>query len=65
MRRSDGGANSRSKNPAMPDAPSQRVSMRTRVWSPSGVTVQVVMRLEVVSDSVMTRPGTGSSTRIR
>src|SRR5688572_25555876 len=49
----------------MPPAPCQVVSMRTRESAPSGVTVKVVTRLELRSDSVRTRPGSGSATWLR
>ena len=50
---------------ADPARPRHAVSIRTRLRSPSGVTVKVVTRLESVSDSVSTRPGAGSATCIR
>src|SRR5580692_11965101 len=59
------GAKRRSKNPPAPAAPSQVVEIRTRDALPSGVTVVVVTRLEFVSDSTRTRPGSGSVTCIR
>ncbi len=39
--------------------------MVTRQEAPSGSTVKVVTRLEFMSDSVRTRPGSGSATFIR
>src|ERR1017187_1039057 len=59
------GANRRSKKPPTPPAPSQVVEISTRDVPPSGVTVKLVTRLEFVSDSVRTRPGSGSATSIR
>lgn len=60
------GAKMRSKNPPMPPAPAQVVEILTReLLSARGVTVVVVTMLEVASDSVMTRPGSGSVTTIR
>src|ERR1035437_726509 len=59
------GANRRSKKPPAPPAPSQVVEISTRDVPPSGVTVKLVTRLEFVSDSVRTRPGSGSATSIR
>src|ERR1700722_20990087 len=59
------GANRRSKKPPIPPAPCQVVEIVTRDLPPWGVTVVVVTRLEPVSDSVRTRPGSGSATFIR
>src|SRR6266702_76089 len=59
------GANVFSKKPPIPPAPSQVVEICTSEALSRGVTVVVVTRLEPVSDSVMTRPGSGSSTLIR
>jgi hypothetical protein len=53
------------EQPTNPPAPCQRVSNCTRQPSPSDVTTQVVTIEERSSDSVSTRPGSGSSTRIR
>jgi hypothetical protein len=50
---------------ADPTRPCQRVSKCTRQPAPSGVTAQFVTIEERASDSVSTRPGSGSSTRIR
>jgi hypothetical protein len=44
--------------------PLPAVSNRTGQPAPSGVTIQVVTIEEPSSDSVSTRPGSGSSTRI-
>ncbi len=41
------------------------VAIRTWQALPSGVTVQVVTEVDPVSDSVSTRPGSGSATWIR
>ena len=49
----------------MPPAPSHTVEICTREAVPCGVTVNVVTRLEPASDSVITRPGSGSATVIR
>ena len=59
------GANVRSQKPPIPPAPSQVVEICTSEAPSRGVTVVVVTRLEPVSDSVRTRPGSGSSTLIR
>src|SRR6266516_1919008 len=59
------GANIRSKKPPIPPAPSQVVEMFTSDPPSPGETVVVVTMLEPVSDSVRTRPGSGSSTFIR
>ena len=60
------GANVRSKKPPTPFAPSHCVSIVTLDVSPSpdGVTVKLVTSEEPWSVSVMTRPGSGSSTRM-
>src|ERR1039458_6513804 len=65
MPRMTRGANRRSKKPPIPPAPGQVVAIRTRDLASWGVTVVVVTRLEAVSDSVRTRPGSGSATVIR
>jgi hypothetical protein len=59
------GANSRSKKPATPPALSQVVPIFTRHVSPVGVTVKLVTSEDFWSLSVMTRPGSGSATRMR
>src|SRR5437660_10767741 len=59
------GANVFSKKPPIPPAPSQVVEICTSEAPSRGVTVAVVTRLDPVSDSVMTRPGSGSATSIR
>src|ERR1700730_17437443 len=59
------GAKVRSKEPPIPPAPFHVVEMCTDDALSRGVTVVVVIRLEPVSDSVRTRPGSGSSTLIR
>ena len=45
------------EHPADTTAPSHMVAIRTLARPLSGVTVHVVIRLELVSDSVRTRPG--------
>src|SRR4051794_16781920 len=65
MPRMTRGANSRSKNPPIPAAPFQMVQISTREAAFCGVTVNVVTRFELMSDSVRTRPGSGLATLIR
>src|SRR5215469_16993468 len=65
MARSALGANIRSKKPPTPLAPSQAVEICTTDASPRGETVNVVTALELMSDSVRTRPGSGSAIFIR
>src|SRR5215471_19015876 len=55
----------RSNSPPIPPAPSQVVEICTREAAPCGETVKVVTLLEPVSDSVRTRPGSGSATLVR
>jgi hypothetical protein len=62
MARSTLGANMSSNTPPIPPAPSQAVEICTIDAPPRGETVNVVTALEPVSDSVRTRPGSGSAT---
>src|SRR5215475_11160644 len=65
MPRSTPGANMRSNRPPIPPAPSQVVEICTSEAAPCGETVKVVTVLERVSDSVRTRPGSGSAISVR
>jgi len=65
MARSTLGATVRSKSPPIPPEPSQLVEIRTSEAASCGETVNVVMALELVSDSVRIRPGSGSATTVR
>lgn len=65
MARSTLGAKVRSKSPPIPPEPSQLVEIRTSEAASRGETVNVVMALELVSDSVRIRPGSGSATTVR
>jgi hypothetical protein len=49
----------------MPPAPSQAVEIRTSDAPPCAETVNVVTAVEFISDSVSTRPGSGSAIFIR
>jgi hypothetical protein len=55
----------RSNRPPIPPAPSQVPEICTSEAGPCGETVKVVTALEPVSDSVRTRPGSGSAILVR